>query len=177
MSLMNGMISVQCQVNGDSMTFQCAPERRLLSLLREDLQLTGAKPGCDIGRCGACMVWLDGEPVPACLVMAYQLAGRSVTTIEAIAHDDRSAEVRNALASCGGVQCGYCTAGLVMTLTHLHEQSPLPDVTTAKAQACGNLCRCTGYGGITRAIETLFPMAESSSLMLQDDRPLRGANL
>jgi carbon-monoxide dehydrogenase small subunit len=160
MSLEAGLIDVQCEINGELQALRCAPERRLLAILREDMQLTGAKPGCEIGRCGACMVWLDGEPVNACLVMAYQLAGRSVRTIEAVARDDSSAGVRDALASCGGVQCGYCTAGLVMTLTHLHKQSPRPDATMVKAQACGNLCRCTGYGGITRAIDRLFPTGD-----------------
>lgn len=152
-------LEVRCTVNGEEIVLRCAPERRLLSILREDLRLTGAKPGCEIGRCGACMIWLDGAPANACLVMAYQLEGRKVTTIEAVAADARSLPVREALAGCGGLQCGYCTAGVVMTLTHLHGQTPPPGREEAAALACGNLCRCTGYGGIARAIDSLFPEA------------------
>ena len=136
-----------------------APERRLLDILREDHGLTGAKPGCEVGRCGACMVWLDAQPVNACLVMAWQLQGRSVRTIESVATDAASAPVREALARCGGVQCGYCSAGMVMTLSYLHGQTPRPSGPEAAAQMCGNLCRCTGYGGLTRAIGELFPPA------------------
>ena len=99
---------------------------------------------------------LDGEPVNACLVMAWQLQGRRVTTIEAMAEDPASQPVRQALARCGAVQCGYCSAGMVMTLTHLHRQVPAPSAAQAVELMCGNLCRCTGYGGLTRAIDELF---------------------
>ena len=147
------------ELNGGPVSLQCAADRRLLTILREDFALTGAKPGCEIGRCGACMVWLDGEPVNSCLVMAWQLEGRAVRTIEAVAADQASAPVREALASCGAVQCGYCSAGMVMTLTHLHTRIPRPDAAEATALMCGNLCRCTGYGGVGRAVEALFPTA------------------
>lgn len=152
------MIDISFELNGDVVQWRCLPERRLLAILREDFALTGAKPGCEIGRCGACMVWLDDEPVNACLVMAWQLEGRRVTTIEALAAAPASAPVRDALARCGAVQCGYCSAGMVMTMTHLHLhlQVPRPDAREAAAMVCGNLCRCTGYGGVNRAIEMLF---------------------
>ena len=148
---------VTFHVNGETVCHDGPTDRRLLAILREDLALTGAKPGCGIGRCGACMVWLDGEPVNACLVMAWQLDGRRVTTIESVAADPRSAPLRDTLAACGAVQCGYCNAGLVMTLAWLHARPTLPDRAEAAASLCGNLCRCTGYGGVSRAIETLFP--------------------
>lgn len=150
-------IDLQCTVNGEAVRLRCQPTRRLLEVLREDLGLTGAKPGCGIGRCGACLVWLDGEPVNACLVMAYQLQGRAVDTIESVAHSEASAPVRESLARCGAVQCGYCGPGLVMMLTHLHAQQPRPDAAQASAQLCGQLCRCTGYAGVQRAISALFP--------------------
>lgn len=153
------MIDLSFELNGEAVQRRCAPERRLLDLLREDFTLTGAKPGCEIGRCGACMVWLDDEPVNACLLMAWQLEGRRVTTIEALAVAKDSAPVRDALANSGAVQCGYCSAGMVMTLTHLHRRMPRPDACEATALACGNLCRCTGYGGLKRAIDSLFPGA------------------
>jgi len=156
------MISLQFQLNGESVSLKTPADRRLLAILREDFDLTGAKPGCEVGRCGACMVWLDGAPANACLLMAWQLEGRSVTTVEAIAADARSEPVRAALAECGGLQCGYCTPGLVVTMTHLATRTPRPDAASACAQLAGNLCRCTGYGGIQRAVERLFPPPASA---------------
>lgn len=150
------MIEVEFKLNGGAVRAYCEPTRRLLGLLREEFGLTGAKPGCDVGRCGACMVWLDDAPANACLVLAWQLQGRKVTTIEQVATEERSRPIREALSASGGLQCGYCTPGFVMTLTHLHEQVPRPDAAQVGEMACGNLCRCTGYGGITRAIERVF---------------------
>lgn len=143
-------------LNGQPVSVHCAPDQRLLSLLREHFVLVGAKPGCEVGRCGACMVWLDGQPVNSCLLMAWQLEGRQVTTIEGLSSSAHSAPVVDALAQCGGVQCGYCSAGMCMGLTYLHQQ-PGMDAPTASALMCGHLCRCTGYGGIQRAIDALFP--------------------
>ena len=150
------MIRIDFELNAQPATLECPAQRRLLSLLREDLGLIGAKPGCDIGRCGACMVWLDGQPVNACLVMAWQLHGRRVTTVEAIAADPESAPVRDALARCGAVQCGYCNPGMLVTMTYLHLRQPRPQAREAVQLMCGNLCRCTGYGGVSRAIDELF---------------------
>ncbi|GAA5235513.1 (2Fe-2S)-binding protein [Verticiella sediminum] len=145
------------QLNGQPVALECRADTRLLTLLREHWCLTGAKPGCGIGRCGACMVWLDEVPVNACLVMAYQLQGRSVRTIESVAADVVSLPVRQALAEQGAVQCGYCTAGVVMTLTWLHRQPAAACREQARAAMCGNLCRCTGYTGLERAVAQLFP--------------------
>jgi len=150
------MAIIEFELNGQPVAGDCPPETRLLTLLRERFALTGAKPGCEVGRCGACMVWLDDEPVNACLVMAWQLAGRRVVTIEALAQAPASFPVRDALAACGAVQCGYCSAGMMMTMTYLHTRAPRPDAQEAEALMCGNLCRCTGYGGVRRAIEVLF---------------------
>ena len=140
-------------VNDAAVETDAPPTRRLLDILRHDLALTGAKPGCDIGRCGACMVWLDGAPVNACLVPAFRLAGRRVTTVEGVPADDA---VSRALAEEGGLQCGYCTPGLMMTLRWLYAQTPRPDLAEAEALMVGHLCRCTGYGGIRRALARLF---------------------
>ncbi|MEF7613376.1 (2Fe-2S)-binding protein [Aquincola sp. MAHUQ-54] len=156
MDATDASFDLRFELNGEPVRVACPPDRRLLTLLREDFGLTGAKPGCEVGRCGACMVWLDGEPVNACLVMAWQLDGRQVRTIESVAADERSAPVREALACHGAVQCGYCNAGMVMTLTWLHGRTPRPDAQEAAALMCGNLCRCTGYGGVARAVEALF---------------------
>ena len=149
-------IELAFRLNGQPEVYSGSPERALLDILREDRQLIGAKPGCGIGRCGACMVWLDDAPVNACLVMAWQLAGRSVRTIESVAADPASLPVRDALAACGGIQCGYCTAGMVMSLTFLHGQPDKTDAADAAHQMCGNLCRCTGYGGLQRTLARLF---------------------
>ncbi len=140
-------------MNGADVELDAPPTRTLLDILRLDLELTGAKPGCTIGRCGACVVWLDGEPVNACLVPAFRLAGRRVTTVEGVAADDA---VSRALAEEGGLQCGYCTPGLLMTLRWLHARTPRPAVAEAEALLVGHLCRCTGYGGIKRALMQLF---------------------
>ncbi len=151
------------QINGRPVALAGLPQRRLLTILREELMLTGARPGCEIGRCGACLVWLDGEPVNACLVMAWQLPGRRVRPIESVADDASSLPVREALARFGGVQCGYCSAGLVMMLAWLHGRQPRPTIDEVLDAVSGNLCRCTGYGGIRRAIDHLFNPSQEAS--------------
>lgn len=158
------MITIQFELNGKAVSVDCPPERRLLELLRETFRLTAAKPGCGIGRCGACMVWVDEQPVNACLVMAWQLEGRRVRSYESLASSTESAPVREALARCGGLQCGYCTPGLAMTLTHLHRLEPRPNRDEATLLLTGNLCRCTGYGGIHRTVAQLFDPSIPASL-------------
>ena len=150
------MIDLAFTLNGQPAQLRCAPDRRLLAILREDFGLTGAKPGCEIGRCGACMVWLDGLPVNACLVPAWQLPGRVVDSIEHLASLPASQPVQAALARHGAVQCGYCSAGMVVSLTHLHARQPRPGLAEAQALMVGNLCRCTGYGGLQRTLQALF---------------------
>lgn len=127
--------------------------KRMSDILRDDLRLTGTKVSCEIGRCGSCMVLLDGKPVNACLLMAYQAAGKQVTTIEGISGGEGLHPVQQAMLEEGGLQCGYCTAGMVVTLTSLLEKNPAPTRAEAEQALCGNLCRCTGYEGIFRAVE------------------------
>ncbi|KKW67084.1 xanthine dehydrogenase [Lampropedia cohaerens] len=150
-------IVLKFSLNGSVVSVRCRPDTRLLTLLREHWQLLGAKPGCEVGRCGACMVWFNGAPANACLLMAYQLQGQSVQTIELLRETAQARPVMRAMDACGAVQCGYCTAGMVVHLTWLHQQRPQPSRADVEAQMCGNLCRCTGYGGIRRAIAALFP--------------------
>ncbi|CAN7679048.1 2Fe-2S iron-sulfur cluster-binding protein [Caballeronia sp. LjRoot34] len=162
---------ISFRVNEKPVVVRCPPERTLLSILREDFVLPAAKPGCEVGRCGACMVWLNDHPVNACLVMAWQLDGQAITTLEGLEFDSRCIPVRTALARSGAVQCGYCSAGMMMTLTWLYWKAPLISAADATSQMCGNLCRCTGYGGLQRAAAVLFgPCVEAQ----QHDEGVKG---
>lgn len=138
-------------VNGQAVQLTVAPTRRLIDILREDLGLTGTKWACEIGRCGACAVLLDGYLVNACLTLAYQAEGRSVQTIEGLGQGEPTA-VQEAFLTEGAFQCGYCTAGMVMAVTALlAAPGPLSDEQIREGLA-GNLCRCTGYAAIVRAV-------------------------
>ncbi len=144
------------EINGRRVALDSRADRRLLAILREDLGLVAAKPGCGIGRCGACMVWLDDVPVNSCLVMAWQLDGRRVSTAELVADSPISEDIRQAIAQCGGLQCGYCSPGIVVTLTHLYQRVPRPCADEVVTLMSGHVCRCTGYSGLLRAIAGLF---------------------
>lgn len=148
--------TLQLEHNGAPIQVQCQPDTRLLTLLREHWHLVGAKRGCEVGRCGACMVWLNGAPANACLLMAYQLQGQSIRTIESVVQTPASQPVQQALARCGGVQCGYCTAEMVMSMTYVSQLEPKPSLEEAERLMSGNLCRCTGYGGIKRALDEIL---------------------
>ena len=140
-------------LNGVPVALAVPPSRRLIDALRNDLLLTGTKIGCEIGRCGACMVLLDGKPVNACLTMMYQVEGRQVTTIEGIAGGaDALHAVQRAFLEEGGYQCGYCTPGMVVSATAQLAERPDPTDEEIIEALSGNLCRCTGYGGILRAV-------------------------
>ncbi len=128
------------------------PNRRLLDLLREDLDLTGVKEGCGEGECGACTVLLDGRPVNSCLVLAPEASGRKITTIEGLASAGRLHPLQEAFLEAGAVQCGYCTPGMILAAKALLEENPDPDEQTVKTAISGNLCRCTGYVKIVRAV-------------------------
>jgi aerobic-type carbon monoxide dehydrogenase small subunit (CoxS/CutS family) len=132
-------------LNGARVNVSSPPLRRLLDVLREECGLTGTKEGCGEGECGACTVLLDGEPVNACLVPLAHVRGRSVTTVEGI----RRGGVADALAREGGTQCGFCTPGIVMAAAVL---GPRPTAARVREALAGNLCRCTGYAGVVRAL-------------------------
>ncbi|ANF96458.1 (2Fe-2S)-binding protein [Paenibacillus bovis] len=149
-------IQWQAVVNGKAREIEVPPSRRLLDILREDLDLTGTKISCEIGRCGACMVLIDGEPMNSCLMMAYQCAGSEITTIEGL-HGETAEElhpIQEAFLEEGGFQCGYCTPGMIISTKALLDRIPQPGEQEIKEGLCGNLCRCTGYGGIMRAVES-----------------------
>jgi len=123
-----------------------------LDLIREEAGLTGTKEGCGAGECGACTILLDGRPVPSCLVLAASCENRTVTTVEGLVHDGKPHAIQEAMVECGGVQCGFCTPGVIMTSVALLENS-IYDREEQARRLAGNLCRCTGYEKIFKALE------------------------
>ena len=150
---MSETVRINLILNGEARIFDLPPGRRLLDLLREDAGLTGTKEGCGAGECGACVVLLDGKPVPSCLVLAGTCDGRTITTIEGLRRGDELHPFQEALVRHGGVQCGFCTPGIVMTGEAILAHG-LKDRNEWARRLSGNLCRCTGYQKILDALET-----------------------
>ncbi len=155
------MLELALQVNGDAVTLHVSPDATLLQVLRDDLELTGAKLGCGEGECGACSVILDGRVVNSCLVLAAECAGATVLTIEGLAANGRLHPIQQAFVDCGAVQCGYCTPGMIMAAYALLEANPTPTEAEVKRSLEGNLCRCTGYRKIVDAVLSLAKRGES----------------
>jgi carbon-monoxide dehydrogenase small subunit len=128
------------------------PEASLLTMLREDFGLVGTKNACEEGECGSCSVWLDGDVVCSCLVLAAQADGREVRTVEALAEDSALHPVQQAFVDAGGVQCGFCTPGFVVAVSDLISRYPDPDDHAIREALAANLCRCTGYAKILDAV-------------------------
>lgn len=145
-------IHVRSTVNGDPVEFLCAPDASVLEVLRDTLGLTGSKEGCNSGDCGSCSVILDGALVCACLVLGAELEGRDVRTIEGIADRGELHPVQQKLLEHNALQCGICIPGVVVAAVALLESEPDPDETTVRYALAGNLCRCTGYDKIVRAV-------------------------
>ncbi len=139
-------------VNGQPVELSVEPCRTLLDVLRDDLDLTGAKKGCDRGDCGACTVLLDGKPVTSCMMLAVQADGCQITTIEGLSANGRLHPVQQAFVDHGAVQCGFCTPGMVLAAVALLEESPHPTEAQVRDAVAGNLCRCTGYAKIVDAV-------------------------
>jgi len=139
-------------VNGETHRLLAADNRTLLEVLREDLALTGTKHGCDLGECGACTVLLDDTPVLACLVLAAQVGGRSITTVEGLAEGGAPHALQTAFAELGAAQCGYCTPGMLLTAKALIDDVAEPTTDEINEALAGNLCRCTGYNKIIEAV-------------------------
>ncbi|MGE3492818.1 MAG: (2Fe-2S)-binding protein [Vicinamibacterales bacterium] len=142
-----------CSVNGEAVDLLADGYKTLLEVLREDLQLTGTKHGCELGECGACAVLVDGQPVLSCLVLAAECDGRGITTVEGLAGDGRLHPLQDCFADLGGAQCGYCTPGIVITAKALLDADPNPSRERICEALSGNLCRCTGYLQIVEAVE------------------------
>ena len=147
---------IKFKLNGKDVECEAPEGATLLELLRRDFLLTGTKEGCSMGECGACTVIVDGEPVTSCLMMAAQADGTVVTTIEGLglASGEHLHPVQQGFLEEGGVQCGFCTPGMVMAAAALLERTPDPTVAEIHCGISGNLCRCTGYAKIVRAIQT-----------------------
>ena len=154
---MKGPLSIT--VNGINRTILVEPYYSLLDMLRDELRLTGTKKGCDEGDCGACTVLLNGQPVTSCLVLAHSACDAEVTTVEGLASGGELHLVQRSFAENGGLQCGYCTPGLIMATVGLLNDNPNPTEEEVKFGLGGNLCRCTGY---SKVIEAVMAAVEST---------------
>lgn len=188
----------RAELNGHQIELAIAPSRRLIDILRTDLQLTGTKISCEIGRCGACMVLIDGVAMNSCLLMAYQCQDRSIMTIEGLSSVDCANQalagnsaagadqemnttataiqgenaalhpIQEAFVEEGGFQCGYCTPGMILSTKALLDHNPSPVKADIEEALCGNLCRCTGYSGIIRAVEQAAVKCRQQALQKQE---------
>ena len=146
-------LSVRFTVNGRPVEQVVEARRSLADFLREDLGLTGTHVGCEHGVCGACTVLVDGRSARSCLLFAAQLEGRAVTTIEGLTPADGLSPLQESFRVCHAMQCGFCTPGMIVTTTELLAQEPAPSTETIREAISGNLCMCTGYVNIVRAVE------------------------
>jgi len=140
-------------VNGERRELLVPVHKTLLEVLREDMQLTGTKHGCELGECGTCTVLIDGKPELSCLVLPIQIEGRAVTTVEGMATGSELHPLQQALAELGAAQCGYCTPGILLAARSLLEDNRQPTRDEIREALAGNLCRCTGYTKILQAVE------------------------
>lgn len=141
-------------VNNKPVELMVAPHLTLLEVLRDELFLTGAKEGCGTGDCGACTVLVDGKPVTSCLMLAVEAEGQRVETVEGLSSDGELHLLQSAFIRAGGLQCGFCTPGLLMSSKALLDENPDPSEEEIRLGLSGNLCRCTGYDSIVRAVES-----------------------
>ena len=140
-------------VNGERQEAQVPARRMLSDFLRDDLHLTGTKRGCETGTCGACSVLVDGQVVKSCLSLAVQAEGRAITTVEGLSQGGQLHPLQESFMRCGGLQCGYCTPGFLMASCALLAANPEPTEAEVREGLSGNLCRCTGYARIVKAVE------------------------
>lgn len=146
-------MKLRFRLNGREVALDAHPGRRLLDLLREDLGLTGTKEGCGEGECGACTVLVDGRPRLSCLTAAIQVEGKDVLTVEGLAREGKLHPLQEAFIQTAGVQCGFCTPGLIMAAYALLQENPNPTRDEIREYLSGNLCRCTGYAQVVEAVE------------------------
>lgn len=160
---MTSLIPIQLNINQQDYSLEIEPSRTLLTVLREDLGLTGTKSNCQEGECGACTVLIDGLTVNSCLYLAIRAQGKKITTIEGLADGDRLHPIQQAFIEHGGIQCGYCTPGFVMAAAGLLLANPHPSDDQINQALVGNICRCTGYVNIRNAIYAVVQKGGESS--------------
>jgi len=143
---------VQTQINGENVEFLCEPRQSMLEVLRDELDLTGAKEGCNNGNCGACTILVDGRPVDSCCMLGVEAEGKEVQTIEGVATPEGLHPLQQKFLEHAALQCGICTPGFIMNSKALLEENPNPTEKEVRFWLAGNLCRCTGYDKIVRAV-------------------------
>ena len=148
-------VQVAVTVNGELYEREVEARKLLVHFLRDDLDLTGTHVGCDTGNCGACSVILDGTLVKSCMLLAVQADGASIETVEGLAEEDQLTELQQAFSDHHALQCGYCTPGMLISATYLLEQTPSPTEDEIRRGLQGNICRCTGYVNIVRAVQAV----------------------
>jgi len=146
-------VTIKLTINREESAIEAPPMKRLLDVLREDLHLTGTKEGCGEGECGACAVIVNGELVNSCLVPVLQAEGARITTIEGLAGEQRLHPIQQCFLEEGGAQCGICTPGMILAAHHLLQKNPRPTFVQIQEGLAGNLCRCTGYTRIFKAVQ------------------------
>jgi carbon-monoxide dehydrogenase small subunit len=151
---MSKAMLVSTTVNGDTVEFACPPDEVLLTSLRDRVGITGVKEGCGTGDCGACSITLDGELVCACLVLGVEASGREIGTVEGLAEDGKLHPLQEKFIEHAALQCGICTPGFLVAAKALLDRNPDPSVTEIRYALAGNLCRCTGYDKIVRAVQS-----------------------
>jgi aerobic-type carbon monoxide dehydrogenase small subunit (CoxS/CutS family) len=147
--------TITLKVNDQDYDLVIPVNRTLTQVLRENLKLTGTKHGCSVGDCGSCTVLLDGQPVNSCLVLAVEAEGREIQTIEGLAEDGKLHPIQQAFVDKGGIQCGFCSPGMILTAKALLDKNPSPTESEIREAISGNLCRCTGYQKIVEAIASV----------------------
>ena len=147
--------TITLKVNDHEYDLVIPVNRTLTQVLRENLKLTGTKHGCSVGDCGSCTVLMDGQPVNSCLVLAVEAEGREIQTIEGLAEDGKLHPIQQAFVDKGGIQCGFCSPGMILTTKALLDKNPSPTETEIREAISGNLCRCTGYQKIVEAIASV----------------------
>ena len=148
-------IVITTRINGDPQEFLVSPWQTLLDVLRDQLGLTGAKEGCGNGNCGACTIVIDGKTADSCMVLAAEIDGSELQTIEGVANGGELHPIQKAFIEHGALQCGFCTPGFIMSAKHLLQNIPQPTEEEIRLWIAGNLCRCTGYDKIVRAIQAV----------------------
>ena len=163
-------MQVSMTVNGEQITAEIEGRTLLVHFLRDQLQLTGTHWGCDTSNCGVCVVWLDGEPVKSCTVLAAMAGGHEIRTVEDLERENELDPVQQGFMECHGLQCGFCTPGMMMTARALLDRDPDPSAETIREAISGQICRCTGYDTIVKSIQWAAAHDTPATAEVEDSR-------